>query len=140
MGVVKEWHCGGCGLDFDSEVPACFRCGAAEPHVTRAFRTAPGFKGDKTKLLDTSLQNFTKHYSLSDFSNNPSTAHEKKYPGMDGQPITLNDTWKPANQVVSAPEPGESQADLVRSLVKTASEPIGSKKIVVGKERHAGAR
>lgn len=140
--VIKEWHCGGCGLDFDSEFPICGRCGAAEPHVVRAFRTAPGFKGDKTKLLDTSLQNFTQHYGLSDYSNNQSTAHEKKYAGPDGKPISLDDTWKPANQVVSAPDAGESRADLIKAFAKDAVAPVTSKKIVVarGREKQAAAR
>jgi len=135
--VIKEWHCGACGFDFDSGLPICGHCGATEPYVIRAFRTAPGFKGDKTKQLDLSLSNFTKSYGLSDFSNNQSTSHEKKYPGADGKPITLADTWKPANQVVSAPDDGESRGDLLKSIMPEAAKPIGKQKIVVARDRQA---
>ena len=142
--VIKEWHCNGCGKDLEGEFPICGFCGATDPYVVRAFRTPPGFKGDKTKLLDVSLNNFTKQYGLSDFSNNLSTAHEKKYAGLDGKPISLNDTWKPASEVVSAPDPGESRADLIKSLTKEAAAPITSKKIVVArgreKQKQAAAR
>ena len=128
--VVKEWHCGACGLDFDSQIEICPRCGATEPYVVRAFRTPPGFKSDQTKITDTSLQNFTQHYGLSDFSNNPSTAHEKKYMGADGTPISLNDTWMPAGNVVSAPEPGESRADVLKAMMPAAALPVKKPTII----------
>ena len=129
MAVVKEWHCGACGLDFDSSLAVCGRCGAVDPYVERAFRTPPGFKGDKTKLLDTSLDKFTKQYGLSDYSNNQSTKHEKNFDHL----------WKPANQVVSAPEPGESRGDLIRSLSQDAAKPVGKNKIIVGRSKEKAA-
>jgi len=134
--VIKEWHCGACGCDFDSEFAICGRCGATEPYVARAFRTAPGFKGDKTKQLDLSLSTFTKTYGLSDFSNNQSTSHEKKYAGFDGKPISLDDTWKPASQITRSPEAGESRGDLLRSLIPEAAKSLTSRKIVVGRDRN----
>lgn len=137
MAVIKEWHCGACGRDFDSALAICGFCGATEPFVVRAFRTAPGFKGDKTKQLDLSLSNFTKQYGLSDFSNNQSTAHEKKYAGFDGKPMSLNDTWKPATNVTTAPEAGESRGDLIKSLIPEAAKPIGKQRIVVARDRNA---
>jgi hypothetical protein len=125
--VIKEWHCSACGLDFDSELQICARCGATEPSVSRAFRTPPGFKSDTTKVTDQSLSNFTAQYGLSDFSNNPSTKHEKNFDHL----------WKPASELVSAPEPGESNADVIRGIMAEAAKPITSQKVVVGKERAA---
>ena len=135
--VIKEWHCGACGFDFDSALPICGHCGATEPYVTRAFRTAPGFKGDKTKQLDLSLNNFTKQYGLTDFSNNQSTSHEKKYLGFDGKPISLDETWKPATDIISAPEAGESRGDLLKSIMPEAAKPIGKERVVVARDRNA---
>lgn len=124
--VIKEWHCGACGFDFDSGLAICGHCGATEPYVTRAFRTAPGFKGDKTKQLDLSLSNFTKTYGLSDFSNNQSSKHEKNFDHL----------WKPASEIVSAPETGESHGDILRNIASDAAEPITSQKIIVGSDRN----
>lgn len=133
MAVIKEWHCNGCGFDFDSDIPVCGKCGAVDPHVVRAFRSPFAFKGDKTKQLDMSLESFTKHYGLSDFSNNQSTSHEKKYIGLNGQPISLNDTWMDNSKgvVSSEPDKGESQGALIENLMKTAGEGVTTKKIVV---------
>lgn len=127
MAVIKEWNCGACGLDFDSELQVCHRCGATDPHVTRAFRTPPGFKSDTTKVTDQSLQNFTSLYGLSDYSNNPSTKHEKNFDHL----------WKDPKEIVSAPDADESKADVIKNIMADAVKPITSQKVVVAKERAA---
>ena len=127
--VIKEWHCNGCGADFDSTDSICGYCGATDPYVVRAFRTAPGFKGDKTKLTDTSLKNFTNQYGLTDFSNNKSSKHEKDFSNL----------WKPTTDLVNDPNlaSGVGQAELLRSISKEAAAPITSQKIVVGRDKQA---
>lgn len=129
MAVVKEWHCNGCGLDFDSTLNVCGRCGATDPYVMRAFRTAPGFMGDTTKATDNSLSRFTKQYGLSDFSNNQSTKHEKNFDNL----------WAPVSDLASMPEliSQTGEAALLKSIGPEAQKSIGSKKIVVGKEKAA---
>ena len=131
MAIIKEWHCGACGLEFDSGFPVCGRCGATEPYVTRAFRTAPGFIGDQTKRTDTSLLNFTQQYGLSDFSNNQSTKHEKD----------LSSTWHPTSDLVNDPSlvGNKGEAALIKSLIPEAAKPVTSKKIIVGREKNVAA-
>lgn len=96
MAVIKEWNCSSCGIVFESPFPICIRCGATESYVTRYFTQPPAFKGDVTKFKDESLQQFAKHYSLSDFTNNPNAKHEKNFDHL----------WKPVSNLVADPAMG----------------------------------
>lgn len=80
MAVLKEYRCQDprCGRLFDSFVPSCIHCGTT--NVKRVFLTPPGFKSDKTKLQDSSIEHLTASYHLSDFSNNQSTKHDPDRP------------------------------------------------------------
>lgn len=83
MAVLKEYRCQepNCGRLFDSTVPSCIHCGST--NVKRIFLTPPGFKSDKTKMQDSSLEHLTESYGLTDYSNNPNTRHDApKSPGM----------------------------------------------------------
>jgi hypothetical protein len=118
--VIKEWRCKTCGLDFDSSLQICERCGASGDFVERVFRTAPGFKSDVTKATDNSLQRFCETYGIN-YTNNQSQKHE----------VDLSKTWHDPKEVISAPDPDESRADVVKSLMKEAGQPVTSRKIVV---------
>lgn len=118
MGVIKEWTCSDCGNEFDSDLPCCSNCGSE--NVQRAFRTAPGFKGDKTKMKDSSLREFTNQYGLSDFSNNQNTKHEKK----------TSHEWKPVSDLVSDPNVRGGESKLIKDLSPTAKQSVRNAKVL----------
>ena len=69
--IRKEWHCEGCGSDFESAIPLCKKCGH---QATRAFRTPVGISKGLAKRFDAALaRNFAKR-GVSNFTNRDGTS------------------------------------------------------------------
>jgi hypothetical protein len=119
LGIVKEYTCTACGQYFESALPVCTTCGDDKPK--RTFTGPPSFKSDHTKAKDTSIKEFVDHYSLGDFSNNQSTAHEKKTPHQWMAPTAVQNS---PDINAAHPELNESRPDLVKGAMQAAKEKV----------------
>lgn len=75
--IIKEFKCPKHGF-FEASHPICHQMGCDSEGVERAFLTPPGYKSDKTKFADNSLDRIAKSYGLSDLSN-PDGAAAKRH-------------------------------------------------------------
>lgn len=66
MAIKKEWHCDGCGTEFESAIDLCKRCGAP---ATRVFRTPVGIGKGSAKKIDALLERNFKKRGISNYTN-----------------------------------------------------------------------